>query len=166
MHAGLHCACPETSAANLYGQNGYREVTPGVHAPVRIRMTHSNEKADMSCDSCRRYLGSVSGKARDKGALFCKTLLDILSLVIGKLRSQEPHIAIDVALMSAQVREISFSHEYKLRSRRRSAACLALPMSRSMSLQGPGYSSPNQVPRIIWPSRPASAVKINKACPG
>ena len=74
----------------------------------------------MSCDSCQQSLNSVSccerSEAGDNGALLRKTFLDILSLVIGKLRSQEPHIAIDVASVSAQVREISFSHEYKLRS--------------------------------------------------
>jgi hypothetical protein len=65
----------------------------------------------MSRDSYRWCLDSVSGKARDQGTLFRKTLLDIVSLVIGKLRSQQPHVALDVTLMSAQVREISFSHE-------------------------------------------------------
>jgi hypothetical protein len=37
-------ACPETSAANLYGQNGNRELTPSVRAPARVCMTPSNEE--------------------------------------------------------------------------------------------------------------------------
>jgi len=91
----------------------------------------------MSRDSCRRYLHSVSGKARDKGALFRKTLLGVLSLVTGKPRSQQPHIAIDVALMSAQVREISFSHEYKLRSRRsQKVYCVFGPASATNAFAG------------------------------
>lgn len=91
----------------------------------------------MSRDSCRWCLDSVSAKARDKGTLFRKTLLDILSLVIGKLRSQEPHIALDVTLMGAQVREISFSHEYNLRSRRsQKACCIFGPASATSSFAG------------------------------
>jgi hypothetical protein len=88
----------------------------------------------MSCDSCQRCLDSVSCcegfEVRDNGTLLRKTLLDISALVIGKMRSQEPHIAIDVALMSTQVREISFSHEYSgAGAARRSAACLVPPLS-------------------------------------
>ena len=133
----------------------------------------------MSCELCRLSLDTFScrerfGKARDNGTLLRKTLLDIIALVIGKLPSQEPHIAIDVALMSAQVREISFSHEYsEALAARRSAACLVLPVqearlpepSRTMSLQVPGYSFPKSSSPDHLGSRPASAVKINNAGP-
>src|SRR5262245_20874591 len=91
----------------------------------------------MSRYSCRRCLDLVSGKARNKGTLFRKTLLDILSLVIGKLRSQEPHTALDVTLMSAQVREISFSHEHNLRSRRsQKVCCMFGPASATSAFAG------------------------------